>query len=140
MAKAQGIHAARILASKHRAHKYRSAKFKGRKTVKEKPMQGACMASGNVVKKIGVEAKQPNSAVRKCCVVNLIKNGKKIIAFVPKDGSLNYVEENDKVLVCGLGMGNRSVGDLPRVRFQIIKVLKTSLSAIYKGKKQKPKS
>ena len=31
----------------------------------------------------GVEAKQPNSAIRKCVRVQLIKNGKKITAFVP---------------------------------------------------------
>ena len=40
----------------------------------------------------GVEAKQPNSAIRKCVRVQLIKNGKKITAFVPNDGCLNYVE------------------------------------------------
>jgi hypothetical protein len=42
----------------------------------------------------GMEAKQPNSAIRKCCRVQLIKNGKKIAAFVPNDGCLNYVAEN----------------------------------------------
>lgn len=42
----------------------------------------------------GIEAKQPNSAIRKCCRVQLIKNGKKIAAFVPNDGCLNYIEEN----------------------------------------------
>lgn len=42
----------------------------------------------------GIEAKQPNSAIRKCARVQLIKNGKKIAAFVPNDGCLNYIEEN----------------------------------------------
>ncbi len=42
----------------------------------------------------GIEAKQPNSAIRKCARVQLIKNGKKIAAFVPRDGCLNYIEEN----------------------------------------------
>ncbi|KAJ9582039.1 hypothetical protein L9F63_003622, partial [Diploptera punctata] len=42
---------------------------------------------------MGVEAKQPNSAIRKCVRVQLIKNGKKITAFVPRDGCLNYIEE-----------------------------------------------
>lgn len=40
----------------------------------------------------GVEAKQPNSAIRKCVRVQLIKNGKKITAFVPRDGCLNFIE------------------------------------------------
>jgi hypothetical protein len=31
----------------------------------------------------GVEAKQPNSAIRKCVRVQLVKNGKKVTAFVP---------------------------------------------------------
>lgn len=42
----------------------------------------------------GVEAKQPNSAIRKCVRAQLIKNGKKITAFVPNDGCLNFIEEN----------------------------------------------
>jgi len=40
----------------------------------------------------GVEAKQPNSAIRKCVRVQLIKNSKKITAFVPNDGCLNFIE------------------------------------------------
>jgi len=45
----------------------------------------------------GIEAKQPNSAIRKCVRVQLIKNGKKIACFVPRDGCLNFVDENDEV-------------------------------------------
>jgi len=61
----------------------------------------------------GVEAKQPNSAIRKCVRVQLIKNGKKITAFVPRDGCLNYIEENDEVLVAGFGRKGHAVGDIP---------------------------
>jgi Ribosomal protein S12/S23 len=46
----------------------------------------------------GIEAKQPNSAIRKCARVQLIKNGKKIAAFVPNDGCLNFIEENVRPL------------------------------------------
>lgn len=56
-------------------------------------------AQGIVLEKVGVEAKQPNSAIRKCVRVQLIKNGKKITAFVPNDGCLNFVEENDEVKI-----------------------------------------
>lgn len=72
-----------------------------------------------MLEKVGVEAKQPNSAIRKCVRVQLIKNGKKsaatflraicsipvltipraVTAFVPNDGCLNFVDENDEVLV-----------------------------------------
>jgi small subunit ribosomal protein S23e len=46
----------------------------------------------------GIEAKQPNSAIRKCARVQLVKNGKKIAAFVPNDGCLNFIEENVSAL------------------------------------------
>ena len=61
----------------------------------------------------GVEAKQPNSAIRKCIRVQLIKNGKKITAFVPNDGCLNFIEENDEVLIAGSGRKGHAVGDIP---------------------------
>ena len=47
----------------------------------------------------GIEAKQPNSAIRKCVRVQLIKNGKKIACFVPNDGCLNYIDENVRPLI-----------------------------------------
>lgn len=70
----------------------------------------------------GVEAKQPNSAIRKCVRVQLIKNGKKISAFVPNDGCLNFIDENDEVLIAGFGRKGHSVGDIPGVRFKVCKV------------------
>ena len=62
-----------------------------------KPFAGCSHSKGIVLEKIGIESKQPNSAVRKCVRVQLIKNGKKIAAFVPNDGCLNFVDENDEV-------------------------------------------
>lgn len=59
---------------------------------KTSPTGGASQAKGIVLEKIGVEAKQPNSAIRKCVRVQLIKNGKKVSAFVPFDGCLNFVD------------------------------------------------
>lgn len=70
----------------------------------------------------GVEAKQPNSAIRKCVRVQLIKNGKKVTAFVPRDGCLNHIEENDEVLVAGFGRKGHAVGDIPGVRFKVKKL------------------
>ena len=55
----------------------------------------------------GIEAKQPNSAIRKCARVQLIKNGKKIAAFVPNDGCLNFIEENVSGLPPALLCGSR---------------------------------
>lgn len=95
---------------------------------------------GDMAEQIGVEAKQPNSAIRKCVRVQLIKNGKKITAFVPNDGCLNFVEENDEVLIAGFGRKGRAVGDIPGVRFKVVKVAGVSLLALYKEKKEKPRS
>ena len=98
------------------------------------------MAKGIVLEKIGIEAKQPNSAIRKCVRVQLIKNGKRIAAFVPRDGCLNYVDENDEVLIAGFGRSGHAVGDIPGVRFKVVKVAGVSLWALYKQKKEKPRS
>ncbi|KAF3340906.1 40S ribosomal protein S23-2-like protein [Carex littledalei] len=88
----------------------------------------------------GIEAKQPNSAIRKCARVQLVKNGKKIAAFVPNDGCLNYIEENDEVLIAGFGRKGHAVGDIPGVRFKVVKVSGVSLLALFKEKKEKPSS
>lgn len=42
------------------------------------PTGGSSHAKGIVLEKVGVEAKQPNSAIRKCVRVQLIKNAKKV--------------------------------------------------------------
>jgi len=67
----------------------------------------------------------------------LKKNGKKVAAFVPWDGCLNYLNENDEVLVAGFGKKGKSKGDIPGIRFKVIGVKGISLLALYKGKKEK---
>merc|ERR1712026_311878 len=104
------------------------------------PFGGTSHAKGIVVEKLGIEAKQPNSAIRKSVRVQLIKNGKKITAFVPRDGCLNFVDENDEVLVAGFGRSGHAVGDIPGVRFKIAKVAGVSLLALFKEIKEKPRS
>ena len=92
------------------------------------------------MEKIGIEAKQPNSAIRKCVRVQLIKNGKKVACFVLRDGCLNFVDENDEVLVSGFGRKGHAVGDIPGVRFKVVKVSGVALSALFREKKEKPRS
>ncbi|CAL9768012.1 unnamed protein product [Musa acuminata subsp. burmannicoides] len=86
----------------------------------------------------GIEAKQPNSAIQKCARVQLIKNGKKIAAFVPNDGCLNFIEGNDEVLIAGFGRKGHADGDIPGVRFKVVKVSGVSLLALFK-EKEKPR-
>jgi small subunit ribosomal protein S23e len=104
------------------------------------PFIGTSHAKGIVVGKVGIEAKQPNSAIRKAVRVQLIKNGKKITAFVPNDGCLNFIDENDEVLCAGFGNKGRAKGDIPGVRFKVVKVAGVSLLALFKEKKDKPRS
>merc|ERR1712018_1075334 len=143
MGKPMGLHTARKLKSHRREQKWHDKDYKkahlGTRW-KANPFQGSSHAKGIVLEKVGVEAKQPNSAIRKCVRVQLIKNGKKITAFVHRDGCLNFVEENDEVLVAGFGRKGHAVGDIPGVRFKIVKVANVSLLALYKEKKERPRS
>ena len=139
----RGLRAARKLRNHRRTQRWADKSYKKAHlgtALKANPFGGASHAKGIVLEKIGIEAKQPNSAIRKCVRVQLIKNGKKIAAFVPNDGCLNYVEENDEVLVAGFGRSGHAVGDIPGVRFKIVKVANVSLLALYKEKKEKPRS
>merc|ERR1712195_422811 len=102
----------------------------------KKPFAGASHAAGIVVEKIGVEAKQPNSAVRKCVRVQLRKNNKRITAYVPRDGGMSFVDENDEVPVAGFGRSGHAVGDLPGVRFKVVKVAGCGLGALWTRKKE----
>ena len=143
MGKPQGIRTGRKLRIHRRTQRWNDQKYCKANSItamKANPMGGATMAKGIVLEKIGIEAKQPNSAIRKCVRVQLIKNGKKIAAFVPRDGCLNYVDENDEVLVAGFGRSGHSVGDIAGVRFKCVKVAGVSLLALYKEKKEKPRS
>ena len=100
--KPAGINAGRKLRNDRRVKKWKLksyVKSHSKTAMKANPLGGASQAKGIVLEKIGIEAKQPNSAIRKCVRVQLIKNGKKIAAFVPRDGCLNYIDENDEVLI-----------------------------------------
>ena len=106
---------------------------------KSDPLVGAPQARGIVLEKVGIEAKQPNSAIRKCVKVQLIKNGRLITSFAPGTGAINFIDEHDEVLVEGIGGSKgKSYGDLPGVRWKVIKVNNVSLNEMVKGRKEKP--
>jgi small subunit ribosomal protein S12 len=97
------------------------------------------MARGIVLQKVGVESKQPNSAIRKCVRVQLIKNGRLATAFLPGDGALNYIDEHDEVIIEGIGgPRSRSMGDIPGVRYKVKKVNGVPLNLLVIGKASKP--
>jgi len=138
----RGLFAARKLAQKRKKFRWSQREYKRRVLrldEKVDPLEGAPMARGIVLEKVGVESRQPNSAVRKCVRVQLIKNGKQVTAFVPGDGALNYINEHDEVIIARIGgPQGKSLGDIPGVKFQVIKVNAVSLKAILQGKKTKP--
>jgi len=138
----KGLFAARNLKAKRKKFRWSDIYYKRRMlklNIKADPLEGAPMARGIVVEKVGIESRQPNSAVRKCVRVQLIKNGKQVTAFLPGDGALNFVDEHDEVIIERIGgPEGRAYGDLPGVRFKVIKVNGVSLKSLLEGKKQKP--
>ncbi len=139
---ARGLYAGRKLKKDRGRFRWNDRYYKRRMLrLREKsdPLEGAAQAKGIVLEKVGIEAKQPNSAIRKCVKAQLIKNGRQITAFAVGDGAINFIDEHDEVLVEGIGgrMG-RSYGDLPGVRFKVIKVNDVSLDELVRGRKEKP--
>lgn len=102
------------------------------------PLEGAAQAKGIVLEKRQIEAKQPNSAMRKCCRVQLIKNGRQVTAFMPGSGAQKLIDEHDEVVIERIG-GRKggSIGDLSGIRWKVIKVNDQSLDALLKKKIEK---
>ena len=137
----KGINSARKLKKARKKQNWNDRYYKKRVLhLKQKadPLEGTAQARGIVIEKVGIEAKQPNSAIRKCIKVQLIKNGRQITAFAPGNNAIGFIDEHDEVMVEGIGgrMG-RSYGDIPGVRFKVIKVNDVSLNEMIKGKVEK---
>jgi small subunit ribosomal protein S12 len=139
--KPSGINAGKQMV-KRRTQSQWSSKWFTKKALglkkKSDPLEGASQAAGIVLEKVQLEAKQPNSAMRKCAKVQLIKNGKTVTAFLPGDGAMKMVDEHDEVIIeCIGGKMGRSKGDIPGVRWQVIKVNDQSLDALLHKKIEK---
>ena len=136
-----GLFTARKLRNQRRKDRYRSKDYVlrlRRRTEKKDILEGAPMGRGIVLQKVGIESKQPNSAIRKCVRVQIIKNGKLATAFLPGDGALNHVDEHDEVTIVGIGgPRSRSMGDIPGVRYKVSKVNGVPLELLVLGKRQK---
>jgi small subunit ribosomal protein S12 len=105
---------------------------------KSDPLDGANQAKGIVLSKFQKEAKQPNSAMRKCCKVQLTRNGKKVSAFIPGNLAQKFIDEHDEVMIERIGgKQGRSKGDIPGVRYKVIKVNDQPLHRLVQGKIQK---
>jgi small subunit ribosomal protein S12 len=140
--KTTGEFAGRKLKKRRQNFRWNDPKYKRRVLklkLKSNPLEGSPMARGIVLEKVGIEAKQPNSAIRKCVRVQLIKSGRQVTAFAPGDGAINFIDEHDEVEIDGIG-GRKggSMGDIPGVRFKVTKVNNVSLQEMVRGRKEKP--
>ncbi len=105
---------------------------------KSDPLEGANQAKGIVIQKVQKEAKQPNSAMRKCCKVQLTKNGRYVTAFIPGNLAQKFIDEHDEVMIERIGgKQGRSKGDIPGVRYAVIKVNDQPLHLLWRGKIEK---
>ncbi|MCH7568147.1 MAG: 30S ribosomal protein S12 [Nanoarchaeota archaeon] len=119
---------------KQRAYKVRMKKLKE----KSDPLGRAWQAKGIVIEKFQKEAAQPNSAMRKCCKVQLIKNSIQVGAFIPGNLAQRFIDEHDEVIIERIGgKQGRSKGDIRGIRFQVIKVNDQPLHLLVKGKIEK---
>jgi len=136
-----GLNNARKLVKNRRRFRWHQKAFKKRilqLNVKADPLEGCSQAKGIVISKFQKEARQPNSAMRKCCKVQLIKNGIAVGAFIPGNLAQKFIDEHDEVIIERIGgRMNRSKGDIPGIRFQVIKVNDQPLRRLWKGKIEK---
>lgn len=136
-----GLGSGRKLKANRKKFKWKSFTYKRRALnlyTKADPLEGKSQAKGIVLEKVELEAKQPNSAMRKCARIQLIKNGKQVTAFIPGNLAQKFVDEHDEVMIQRIGgkMG-RSKGDIPCVRFEIIAVNDQPLDRLWTGKIEK---
>ncbi|MBS3098741.1 30S ribosomal protein S12 [Candidatus Pacearchaeota archaeon] len=119
------------------ADKQYVAKMKNLK-IKSDPIGRSSQAKGIVISKFQKEAAQPNSAMRKCCKVQLIKNAVQVGAFIPGNLAQRFIDEHDEVIIERIGgKQGRSKGDIRGIRFQVIKVNDQYLRRLVKGKIEK---
>tara|TARA_Y100000310_G_scaffold286781_1_gene311229 strand:+ start:62 stop:493 length:432 start_codon:yes stop_codon:yes gene_type:complete len=137
--KPKGLNAGKKLRIRRAKNRWKDRYYVKRYTgSKSDPLEGSSQAKGIVLEKVQLEAKQPNSAMRKAVRVQLIKNGKQITAFCPGDGATKMIDEHDEVHIeCIGGSMGKSKGDIPGVRWQVIKVNDQSLNALLRGKIEK---
>lgn len=139
--KGRGLGAGKKLKQVRHLARWKDNKFK-RKALelkrKSDPLKASPQAKAIVLEKTQIEAKQPNSALRKCVKCQLSKNGRRITAFVPGYNAIKFIDEHDEVVVeCIGGAKGRSKGDLSGIRWQVIKVNDQALKSLVSGKVEK---
>lgn len=136
-----GLKSAAKLIKKRKKFRWKDRAFKVKTLnlyAKSDPLEGANQAKGIVLQKVQKEAKQPNSAMRKCCKVQLTKNSKQVTAFIPGNLAQKFIDEHDEVVIERIGgKQGRAKGDIPGVRFKVTKVNDQPLPRLVSGKIEK---
>ena len=112
----QGLGAARVLMKKKKQFRWKDLWFKKRVLkLKQRsdPLEGSPQARGIVLQKRALEAKQPNSALRKVARVRLT-NGNEVTSYIPGIG--HNLQEHSVVLIRG-----GRIKDLPGVRYHVVR-------------------
>ena len=139
--KSNGLNAGKKLFLRRKKARWQNQWYKRRMLrLKEKsdPLKGSSQAKAIVLEKIQLEAKQPNSAMRKAVKCQLIKNGRQVKAFVTGYNDIKLINEHDEIIIESIGgTKGRAKGDIPGVRWQVIKVNDQSLNALARGKIEK---
>ena len=75
--------------SDRRKYRWKEKRFRDREikrrqggVLKHDPLKGSSQAKGIVVEKVGFEAKQPNSGIRKAVKISLIRTGNKLTCLL----------------------------------------------------------
>ena len=136
-----GLFAARKLKQRRKKFRWYKEEYKRRvlQLWKKDPFEGAPLARGIVIEKRTVEQRKPSSGLIKAVRVQLIKNNKRVTAFVPGEGAIEFINEHDEVLLAKLGGSQGGpIGTMWGIKYKVIAVNGVALSEILKGKKQKP--
>ena len=137
-----GQFAARDLEKRRKKFMWRSTKHKRHalKLWKKDPLHGAPLGKGIVLKKKGIEQKQPHSGIIKAVRVQQVKNGIQVTAFVPGNNAIRFIDEHDEVMLDGIGGSQGgAIGSQHGIKYKVVAVNGVPLSELMKGKKEKPK-
>jgi small subunit ribosomal protein S12 len=136
-----GLMGARKMKKKRKQFRWANNPYKKKMLnlkIKSDPLGRSSQAKGIVIEKFQKEAAQPNSAMRKCCKVQLVKNSIQVGAFIPGNLAQKFIDEHDEVIIERIGgKQGRSKGDIRGIRFQVIKVNDQPLHRLVKGKIEK---
>ena len=141
--KPKGLNAAKKLKERRKKFVFAKKDLRKMKTNRYKkidPLEGAPAAKAIVLQKTEIEVKQPHSGLRKCVKCQIKKNGRGVTAYAGYGpGCIKQIDEHNEVTIERMGAPQRrAFGDMPGVKFRVIKVNGVAIKEIVSGRKEKP--